>query len=60
MEVVDIYLTKIEDNNIFMCIGSLQYFYWNKSTHESIDVVLTHYNKEKTRQYLSNMLIWDT
>ena len=42
MEVVDIYFTKIEDKNIFMYRGILQYLYWKKFTHESLDVVRQH------------------
>ena len=53
MEVVDSYFTKTEDNNIFMYRGSLKYFYWEKSTHESLDFVRSHYNVKK--QYMSNI-----
>ena len=53
--------TKTEDKHILTYIGSLQDFYWKKYTHESIDVVRSHYNVEKQmRQYMYNMLIWDT
>ena len=44
VEVVDIYFTKTEDSNIFMWIGSLQYFYWKKDTSESLDVVSLPHN----------------
>ena len=44
MEVVGSYLKKTEDKNIFMYRGSLQGFYWKKSAHESLYIVLTHYN----------------
>ena len=53
-------IKKTEDSNISIYRGSLQYFYWKKATHKIIDVVRPHYNLEKIRQYLSNILIWDT
>ena len=41
---------------------SLQDFYQNKDSHESLDVVCSHFNVEiiKMRQYLSNILKCDT
>ena len=38
MEGVDIYFTNIQNNIIYMYMGSLQQFYWKKGTHESLDV----------------------
>ena len=42
--------------------GSLQYFYRNKGTHSSLDVVCPNFNVEriKIRQYLPNILKCDT
>ena len=47
VEVLDMYFSKIENNKMYMYIGSLQYFYYNKDNHESLDVLHPHYNVEK-------------
>ena len=47
MEVVAFFLTKKENNIIYMYRESIQYFYWKKGTHESLDVVCTHFNVKK-------------
>ena len=60
MEVVDIYFTKTKDNNIFMKRQLLKHFYWKKDDNESLHVVRQHYNVEKKRQYLSNILLYKT
>ena len=40
--------------------GSLQDLYRKKGIHESIDVYVHISMLKKMRQYLSNILIWDT
>ena len=47
---------------MYMYRGSLQDFYWKKGTHETLDIVCTHFNGEiiKMRKYLSNILKFDT
>ena len=62
MELVDRNFTKTDNNKIYMYRGSLQDFYSKKGTNESLDVVCLHLNIEKLkmRQYLSNILKWDT
>ena len=42
MKVVDSSFKKIEDNNIFLYRGSLQYFTCKRATHESLDGVLPY------------------
>ena len=61
-EGADGYLTKIENSIIYMYRGSLQYFYWNKVTHEGLDVPCTHFNVEriKMKKYFANILKRDT
>ena len=47
---------------MYMYRGSLQDFYWNKGTHEILDVVCPYFNVEiiKMRQHLSNIVKCDT
>ena len=61
-EVVYTYFTKKVNTKIYIYRGSLQYFYWKKGYHESLDAVRPHFNYEqnKMRQYMSTILIWDT
>ena len=42
----DFLFTNIENNIIYMYMGSLQDFYWGKGTHESLDVLCPHFNVE--------------
>ena len=57
VEVVDSYFTNTQNNTIYIYRGSLQYFYWKKVTHESIDVVCPYFNVEKkTRHHFPNIL----
>ena len=48
----------IDNNRIYMYRVSLQYYYWEKGTHEIIHVACLHFNVERTkmRQYLTNIL----
>ena len=52
----------IDNNRIYMYRVSLQYYYWEKGTHEIIHVACLHFNVERTkmRQYLTNILKYDT
>ena len=61
MEVVGGYLTKTENNKIYMYIGSLQYFIGRKSSMKVL-MLYIHISmlKNNMRQYLSNILKWDT
>ena len=54
LEGVDSYFTKVDNNIIYMYRGYLHDFYWNKGTHESLDVACLHFNVEiiKLRQYV--------
>ena len=51
MKVVDSYFTKIEDNNIFLYRGLLQYYTWNKSTQKSPSSIRPHYCDKKRKIY---------
>ena len=59
---VESYFTKMENNIIYMYKGSLQVFYWEKGSHESLDVLSPNFNAEifKMRQYFPNILKCDT
>ena len=47
VEVVDSYLSKTENNKIYMYRGSTKYFILNKGTHESLGGVSPHFNVER-------------
>ena len=53
MEGVASYFTKTEENNIFMYRGSLEIFYWENASHQSLDVACSHNNSEKTKNTIS-------
>ena len=59
---VDSYLTSIENNQIYLYMGSLKYFYCKRGTHESLDFSCPYLNVEiiKIRKYLSNIYKCDT
>ena len=53
-----IFFTKIENNNIYMYMGSLQYFYWEKGTYDCIYVlcVYFHIKRNDMKHYFTKIL----
>ena len=49
----DCLFTHIENNIIYMYLGSLQDFYWKKGTYECLEVpcVNSHLKRNDTKQY---------
>ena len=58
----DFIFTNTENNIIYMYRGSLQDFYWEKGTHECLEVpcVYFHFKRTVMKQYSTHILKIDT